>query len=154
MSPLRPNAEHELSLPGQGPRLLEEKIRVPFCRMPGVKRRDACLQFKPVFDRGTLCCEVGRERCSANTKIPIGGGPDFQNGDCVVIRRSLSRLNGMLSLSRLAEDRQAAPQKNARSAVQEHIDTHTKFPDLVPVCSAPKVLALFCGRRLQNDRPR
>jgi hypothetical protein len=37
VSPLRPDTEHELDLFGNGPWLLEEKIRVPFRRAPSVK---------------------------------------------------------------------------------------------------------------------
>src|SRR3984957_172336 len=57
VSPLRSHAQHELGLAREGPRLLEEKIRIPFRRVPRVKGRHARFQFKPVLDGGTLCRE-------------------------------------------------------------------------------------------------
>src|ERR1700721_2725080 len=106
MSPLRAPAKHEFGVTGKGPRLLEEKIRVPFRRAPRKKRRHSCLQLKPVFNRSTLCRKVGRDCCSTTVEGPVGGGPHFQNGYCLVgIRGSLGWVNGRAILSHLPERR-------------------------------------------------
>src|SRR5580698_11026567 len=106
VSPLRPHAEHELGLAGEGPWLLEEKIRIPFSRVPRVKGRHARLQFKPVLDGGTLCREVWSERSSASAEVPIGRRSHFQDGDRVVrICGSLGCGGGRIVLSHLPQGR-------------------------------------------------
>ena len=80
VSPLRSHAEHELGLLGECPWLFEEKIRVPFRRVPSVKGRHTRLQFKPILDRSALYRKVRRERRGASAEVPIGGRSYFQDG--------------------------------------------------------------------------
>jgi hypothetical protein len=102
VSPLRPHPEHEFSLFREGLRLLEEKIRVPFGRVPSEKRGHTRLQFKPVLDGGTLCREVWCERGRASAEVPISGGSHLQDGNRIVrIRRSLGWVDRRIVLSRL-----------------------------------------------------
>jgi len=43
VNPFRSDAEHELSLARDRPRLLEEQVGVPLGRVPGIEGGDACL---------------------------------------------------------------------------------------------------------------
>src|ERR1700730_13951119 len=102
VSPLRSHAEHELGLLREGPWLFEEKICVPFRRVPSVKGRHTRLQFKPVLNGGTLCRKVWCERSSASAEVPIGCRSHFQDGDRIVrIRERLGWVDGRTILSHL-----------------------------------------------------
>src|ERR1035438_1292712 len=49
MNPLRTNPEHKLHFFRERPRLLEQKVGVPFRRVTAESRRNAHLEFQPVF---------------------------------------------------------------------------------------------------------
>src|SRR5579859_6640869 len=106
MSPLRPHTEHEFGLAGEGPGLLEEKIRVPFRRVTSVEGRHPRLQFKPVLDWGTLCRKVGRKRRSTPAEVPVSGCSDLQDGDRIVlVRGGFGWVHRSFILSRLPKGR-------------------------------------------------
>jgi len=106
MRPLRPHAKHEFGLFREIPWFLEEKIGIPFRRVPSVKGRHTCLQFKPVLDGGTLCRKIWRERSSTSAEVPIGGRPHFQDSDRIVrIPGSPGWVDGRIILSHLPRGR-------------------------------------------------
>src|ERR1700689_5292574 len=70
MNPLRANPEHKLHLLGEGPGLLEQKVRVPFCRVMAERRRHACFKFQPVLYRRNFNRDGGAEAPSAVREIP------------------------------------------------------------------------------------
>jgi len=45
VNPLRANPEHKLHFLGKGPRLLEQKISIPFSRVTAEERRDTGLKL-------------------------------------------------------------------------------------------------------------
>ena len=81
MNPLRANAQHKLRLFREGPRLLEQKVGVPFRRVTGEKPCNSCLKFQPVlywrnFNRG------GRAEARAavfDIDIPASSSPQLDN---------------------------------------------------------------------------
>ena len=80
MNPLRAKADHELGFLGKSPRLLEEKVGIPFCGAAGEKRRNARLKFQPVFYRRNFDGDVRPEARSAVTEIPGSGSPKLKDG--------------------------------------------------------------------------
>ena len=80
VNPLRTSAEHKFHFFGERPRLFEQKVRIPLCRVTGEQRGGARLKLQPILDRCHLNCEVGAEARSGVFEIP--GGRSTQLYDC------------------------------------------------------------------------
>ena len=80
MNPLRTNAQHELHFLRERPRLLEQKVDVPFCRVMGEKRRNSRLKFQPVLYRCNFNRDGRAEARSAAFNIPVSSSPKLH--DC------------------------------------------------------------------------
>jgi len=89
IDPLRAYAQHELGLARQRPRLLEEQVCVPLSRVPCEERRYTRLQLQPVFDRGRLCGEIGREARSSSGGVPTRCRTKLQDDAGIIIKRLL-----------------------------------------------------------------
>ena len=90
MDPLGTDTEHELGLPRDGPRLLEQQIGVPLGRVSRKERGNTCLKFEPVFDRCDFRSEIGGKGRCPTRGIPTGSGPDLEDDARIVIRRTVS----------------------------------------------------------------
>src|SRR5580704_4389894 len=108
VNPLGANPKHELHFGRKSPRLFEEKVRGPFCRVTSKQRRNAGLKFEPLLNRGDLNRDGGTEARVTLCETPLS---------------SCSKLNdrdGFL-LGRLREDvsspkKQRGDQKESRGA--------------------------------------
>src|SRR5580700_4933700 len=73
MNPLRPNARHELRFFRECPRLLEQKVDLPFGRVTGEKRSNSRLKFQLVLYRRNFDGKGwAKARCAA-IDIPVRG---------------------------------------------------------------------------------
>ena len=79
MNPLRTNAEHKLRFMGQGPRLLKQKVSIPFCRAATEKPRNAPLKFQPVLYRRKFNRDGGTEARSTAFEAPASSSPKLDN---------------------------------------------------------------------------
>ena len=80
MNPLRTNAEHKLCFMGEGPRLLKQKVSIPFRRVTTEKPRNAPLEFQPVLYRRKFNRDSGTEARSAVFEAPASRCPKLD--DC------------------------------------------------------------------------
>ena len=116
MNPLRTNAEHELRFFRESPRLLEQKVGIPFRRVTGEKRRNSRLKFQPVLYRRNFNRDGGAEARSAVFDIPVSApqAPRLRQAPCrpTARRRFQRRETKMLS-------RQVSP----RSWISPHLAT-------------------------------
>jgi hypothetical protein len=87
MNPLGTNAQHELRFLRERPRLLEEKVDIPFCRVACEKWRNSQLEFQPVLYRRHLNRDSGAEARSAVCDTPVSSSPKLHDcGRLLVVR--------------------------------------------------------------------
>src|ERR1019366_7692819 len=87
MNPLGTNAEHKLRFMRQGPRLLKQKVSIPFIRVTTEKPGNAPLQFLPVLYRRNFNRNSGPEARSASFEAPASSSPEFNDCDRFLIDR-------------------------------------------------------------------
>ena len=87
MNPLRTNTQHEFRFFRERPRLLEQKVGVPFCRVKGEKRRNSRLKFQPVLYGRNFNCDGGAEARSAGFDIPVSSSPKFHDRGRLLVDR-------------------------------------------------------------------
>src|SRR5579863_1826465 len=75
MNPLGTNTHHELCFFRECPRLLEQKVGVPFCRVTSEKRRNSRLKLQPILYWRNLNRHSGAEARSAVFDIPASSPP-------------------------------------------------------------------------------
>ncbi len=80
MNPTRTNAEHKLGFMRQSPRLLKQKVSIPFCRVTTRKPRHASLEFQPVLFRRNFNRDSGPGARSAAFEAPATSSPKLN--DC------------------------------------------------------------------------
>ena len=127
MGPLRTHAQHELGFFRERPRLLKQKVGVPFCRVRGEKRRNSRLKFQPVLYRRNFNRDGGAEAPSAVCEIPA---------------RSSSKLDdsGRLLIDRLRE---------SVSRAEQRYDQY-RFCRVHSMCSYPSSHSLILGCKVLN----
>src|SRR6516164_1237006 len=81
MSPQRSGTGHELHFLGKFPRLLEQKVNVPFCRMTIEESRNARLKFKPVFYRREFNSDITTNVRAAARKAVTNNATKLDSGD-------------------------------------------------------------------------
>jgi len=123
MNPLRTNADHKLCFMGQGPRLLKQKISIPFCRVTAKKPRDAPLELQPVLYRRKFNRDSGPEGRSAVFEAPTSNSPKLDN-------------RGRFLIGRLSEGVSRAEKQRRYQygfcRVHHHLD---QFDMIGPVCA-------------------
>src|ERR1039457_2280433 len=92
MNTLRTNPEHKLHFFGEGPRLLEQKVRVPFCRAMGESRRNAYLKFQPILYRRNFNREGRAEAPSAVFEIAARRSSKLDDSGRLLTDRLIDRL--------------------------------------------------------------
>ena len=85
MNPLWTSAGHELHLRGEVPRLLEQKIGIPFPGVTAEKRRNTRFKLQPVLYRRNFNREIATETRSATLEAMAGGRPELDDGDLVFL---------------------------------------------------------------------
>ncbi len=87
MNPGRPGAQHKLRLFGERPRLLEQKVGVPFRRVRAKTPRYAPFEFQPLLDRRNLNGDRGAEAPSPVFDIPRSRSANFEDRGSLLLRR-------------------------------------------------------------------
>ena len=87
MNPRRTNAHHELRFFRERPRLLEQKVDIPFSRMSGEKRCDSRLNFQPVLYRLNFNRDGRAKARSAVCNTPVSSSPKLRNGSRLLVVR-------------------------------------------------------------------
>jgi len=129
MNPHRTHAEHKLHFVGERPRLLEQKIGIPFGRVVGETCRDTSFKFQPVFNGRDFNRHRGTDARLAVLEIPAWSDPKLDDCD----RLFLDRLR---ENSARAEEYGCDEDGCARHAFTTMLNRKTRLQFLTAACLA------------------
>jgi len=92
MNPLRANPEHKLDFFGEVPRLLEQKVRVPFRRAMAESCGNTHLKFQPILYRRNFHRGRGAEAPSTAFEIPARSSSKLDDSGRLLVDRLIDRL--------------------------------------------------------------